>query len=220
MALPPAWMPDVPMTRIICHWTAGTHFAGPTDRDAYHLLIEGNGRIVKGSPSIALNSGKAKPGYAAHTRNCNSGSIGVSLCCMGGSRQEPFNAGGYPMTQAQWNMLIVVVAELCQRYHIKVTPTTVLSHAEVASNLGIAQEGKWDISRLAFDPAATGAAACGDRLRLEVAAAMGSVMPEMSSRAKRTTSLKPVLNEVGAIIVRALAAGLNTLIREIIKRIT
>ncbi|MER8949146.1 N-acetylmuramoyl-L-alanine amidase [Mesorhizobium sp. M0959] len=78
------------MKRVICHWTAGSHSAGDTDRDAYHILVEGNGRLVRGRPSIALNSGRVKPGYAAHTLNCNGGSIGVSLCCMAGAEQRPF----------------------------------------------------------------------------------------------------------------------------------
>jgi hypothetical protein len=220
MAIPPAWMPDVPMRRVICHWTAGSHEAGTIDKDAYHVLIEGNGNLVKGTPSIALNSGRVKVGYAQHTLNCNSGSIGVSMCCMGGAEEGPFNPGRYPMTQAQWNMLISVVAELCMRYRIKVTPRTVLSHAEVENNLNIAQRGKWDISRLPFDPTIIGAAACGDRLREEVAAAMGGVMPELSAGTRRTIPLEKLLTELGTILGRALAAGLNTLIREIIKRIT
>ncbi|MER8369697.1 hypothetical protein NKH70_28955 [Mesorhizobium sp. M0991] len=40
--------------------------------------------------------------------------------------------------------MTAVVAELCKYYRIKVTSKTVLSHAEVESNLGIEQRGKWD----------------------------------------------------------------------------
>lgn len=175
MALPPDWLPNVAMKRVVCHWTAGSHSAGDTDKDAYHILVEGNGRLVRGRPSIALNSGRVKPGYAAHTLNCNGGSIGVSLCCMAGAEERPFDAGRYPMTRAQWNAMTMVVAELCKYYRIKVTPKTVLSHAEVESNLGIEQRGKWDFTRLPFDPTISGASACGERLRRDVTAAMGEM---------------------------------------------
>ncbi|KKX29500.1 N-acetylmuramoyl-L-alanine amidase [Rhizobium sp. LC145] len=218
MAIPLAWIPDVPMKRIICHWTAGSYHAGPEDLAAYHFLIEGNGRLVKGNSSIALNSRRVKAGYAAHTLNCNSGSIGISLCCMGGAQEQPFHTGNYPMTAAQWNALVATVAELCTRYRIPIGPRTVLSHAEVEINLGIKQRGKWDISRLPFDPGCVGAGACGDRLRRDVAAAMGTV-PQVVP-VSRGLPIKQVVEKLTEILIKGLAAGLNTLIREIIKRLT
>lgn len=191
--------------------------AGDTDREAYHFLIEGDGGVVRGRPSIALNSGRVKSGYAAHTLNCNSGSIGVSLCCMAGAQERPFNAGHYPMTRTQWEALVLVVAELCKHYRIKITPRTVLSHAEVESNLGVEQRGKWDFTRLPFEPGTVGARACGDRLRQQVAAAMGT-LPEPSARDSREALLKRLLEELWPIIAKGLAAGFNTLVREILKR--
>ncbi|MCV3209578.1 N-acetylmuramoyl-L-alanine amidase [Mesorhizobium sp. YC-39] len=221
MALPPDWMPNVPMKRVVCHWTAGSHSAGETDKDAYHILVEGNGGLVRGRPSIALNSGRVKSGYAAHTLNCNSGSIGVSLCCMAGAEERPFSAGRYPMTRTQWDALVVVVAELCNYYRIKVTPRTVLSHAEVESTLGIQQRGKWDFTRLPFDASVVGPRACGDRLRKDVMAAMGA-MPNLPVRPGRDTALETavrrLLDELWPILARGLAAGFNTLVREILKR--
>lgn len=53
MAIPFEWMPDVPMQRIICHWTAGMHDASESDRQSYHFRVEGNGMLVKGGPSVA-----------------------------------------------------------------------------------------------------------------------------------------------------------------------
>lgn len=164
------WMPAAKMDRIICHWTAGTHKATEFDRGHYHILIEADGNLVRGIPSIKLNEAPTKKGYAAHTLNCNSGSIGVSLCCMGGSVEVPFMPGKYPMTEAQWNRLTSVVAELCRKYGIKVTDRTVLSHAEVQHNLSIPQKGKWDYTVLAFDQSVKGARACGDKLRAEILA--------------------------------------------------
>ncbi|MBN9084314.1 MAG: N-acetylmuramoyl-L-alanine amidase [Rhizobiales bacterium 62-17] len=167
--VPTEWMPDAIMKRIIVHWTAGAYKASALDKSHYHVLIEDDGQLVHGKPSIALNDARgAKAGYAAHTLNCNTGSIGVSLCCMAGAIESPFKAGTAPMTRAQWEKLPRVIADLCWRYGIAITPQTVLSHAEVQVNLGIKQRGKWDISRLAFDPSTVGAKACGDALRKAV----------------------------------------------------
>lgn len=163
--LSPAWTPDAPMKRIILHWTAGTYKANDTDRKAYHILIEGDGSLIKGLASIALNGSPLSAGYAAHTLNCNSNSIGVSLCCMGNAVESPFNAGAWPMTRVQFDKMIEVVKDLCAKYKIPVTPQTVLSHAEVQATLGITQRNKWDYTRLAFDEKYKGAKVIGDYIR-------------------------------------------------------
>lgn len=168
--VPASWMPNVAMRGIVVHWTAGGHKATTFDRLHYHILIEGDGTVIRGTPTIDLNQNPARKGYAAHTLNCNSGWIGVSLACMSGARESPFDAGSAPMTRVQWDKLPHVLAALCERYSIDVTPKTVLSHAEVETNLGIKQKGKWDIARLAFDPSVKGAKACGDIFRNRTAA--------------------------------------------------
>jgi N-acetyl-anhydromuramyl-L-alanine amidase AmpD len=168
-AVPTDWMPWAKMDRIIVHWTAGGNKASAFDRKHYHILIEGDGKLVRGIPSIALNSAPVKPGYAAHCLNCNSGSIGVSLCGMAGSVESPFNAGEQPITRAQWTALAGVLADLCRRYAIPVTPGTVLSHAEVQATLGIKQRNKWDIARLPWNAAARSARAIGDDFRAAAA---------------------------------------------------
>lgn len=169
--VPGEWMPAANMKGIVVHWTAGAHRASGLDRSHYHLLIEADGKLVRGTPSITLNDASGlRPGYAAHTLNCNTGWIGVSLCCMAGAVENPFNAGSAPMTRVQWNRLAEVCADLCRRYRIPVSPRTLLSHAEVQDTLGIKQRGKWDIARLAFEQGGiVGAKACGDRLRAAVA---------------------------------------------------
>lgn len=168
--IPPGWLPSARLSRVIVHWTAGSHRASGLDRAHYHIVIEGDGTLSRGTPSIALNdAGGAKPGYAAHTLNCNTGSIGVALCCMAGAVESPFKPGNAPMTPIQWQALPRVVADLCRRYDIPVTPKTVLSHAEVQPNLCIKQKGKWDISRVPPVPSLVGAKACGDALRAAVA---------------------------------------------------
>lgn len=168
--MPADWMPWAHMSRIIVHWTAGGNKASATDRRHYHLLIEGDGKLVRGDPSIVLNQAPAKPGYAAHTLNCNSCSIGVSLCGMAGAVERPFNAGKSPITLKQWASLPEILTALCRRYSIPVTPSTILSPAEVQATLGIAQRGKWDIAILPFDPTLNTAKKVGDSLRAAVKA--------------------------------------------------
>lgn len=142
--VPDSWMPAAGMKRIIVHWTAGPHTANAVDRAAYHILIEESGKLVRGTHTIADNVSTADGNYAAHTLHANTRSIGVSMCCMKGCVEKPFSAGSAPMTQRQWKTMLQVVAQLCRRYEIDVTPQTVLGHGEVQKTLGIAQKQKWD----------------------------------------------------------------------------
>ncbi|MGA0533565.1 peptidoglycan recognition protein family protein [Hansschlegelia sp. KR7-227] len=169
--IPATWLIDAEIRGIVVHWTAGAHKASAEDRRHYHFLIEGDGRLVRGAPSVDLNDARGlKTGYAPHTLHANTGRIGVSLCCMAGAKESPFQAGSYPMTREQWDELPAVLADLCRTYRVPVTAKTVLSHAEVQGTLGITQRGKWDIARLAFDPSVVGATAVGDLFRKRTAA--------------------------------------------------
>jgi hypothetical protein len=132
------------MRRIICHWTAGQYRASEEDRQHYHILVESDGRLVRGVRSIADNVSTADGVYAAHTLGFNTGSIGISACCMAGAVESPFRGGTCPMTRVQWEALARVAAELAQVYRIPVTPTTVLGHGEVEVNCGKPQKQKWD----------------------------------------------------------------------------
>lgn len=164
--VPAEWMPDARVQRIILHWTAGRHVASALDREHYHVLVEHDGAVVRGIPSIAANGvGSSIRPRAAHTLNCNTGSVGVSMCAMGNAVEFPFNPGKWPLTREQWTVAAHVVAQLCGRYQIPVMRETVLSHAEVQGTLGIRQRGKWDVTRLPFDSRTVGAIACGDAFR-------------------------------------------------------
>lgn len=177
MSISADWMPAAQMSRIHVHWTAGRHVANDTDRRNYHILVQGDGSLLRGDRPINANSPGSGLTPASHTRNANTGAIGVSMCAMFGSREAPFMAGDFPVLQGQWNTMIGVVAELARRYDIPVTSTAILTHAEVQPNLGILQNNKWDIVRLAFDPGTVGAKAVGDKLRHEVALALDKVSP-------------------------------------------
>lgn len=198
--VPKSWLPAVTMERVICHWSAGAYNASWLDRKHYHLVIEGDGNLVRGDRSIADNTRPIRGAYAAHTRRCNTGSIGVALACMAGAVERPFSAGRYPMTTAQWETLAHVVADCCRAYSLKVTPKTVLSHAEVQDNLGIAQRGKWDFARAVDDWEAEGARNVGDRLRAAVKRAL-SAEPEAEPNAAT-----PVDMEMSGVVT---AASLN-----------
>jgi hypothetical protein len=167
MNIPAAWMPKASMKRIIAHWTAGRYQASSIDRAHYHILVEGGGTLVKGTYSINANAAPMNRGYAAHTRNCNSGSIGISLCSMMNAQEVPFKPGPCPFTTVQWAAMVKAIAELCQFYKIPVKRETVLSHAEVERTLNIKQRNKWDIARIPYT-SDWGARTIGDIMRAEV----------------------------------------------------
>jgi hypothetical protein len=157
------------LKRIICHWTAGSYNVNDVDKAHYHFIIDGNGRVVSGVHTPEDNLDVDDSHYAAHTRNCNTGAIGVSIAAMAEATEKPFNAGPYPLKKIQWDKMIEVVATLCKDYNIPIAPDTVLTHAEVQGRLGVEQRGKWDITRLPFDDSVKGPTEVGNKLRTEVA---------------------------------------------------
>jgi hypothetical protein len=153
LVVPDEWMPACAMDRIIVHWTAGSYTVSATDRECYHIIVGGDGSLYRGDNSIKANvSTNDADGYAAHTKSLNTGSIGISAACMAGAIESPFQAGGYPLLKVQWAALAAVAADLCRTYDIPVTPETVLQHGEVQANLGVQQNGKWDINKLPWRP--------------------------------------------------------------------
>lgn len=158
------------LVRIIMHWTGGGHRASVLDKQHYHFIIEGDGKVVAGNlkPEDNINASDGK--YAAHTRACNTGSIGVAAAAMAGAFDAPLSWGRAPLTPVQIESLCRCVADLCERYAIAVTRQTVLTHAEVQPTLGIRQNGKWDIRCLPGDRALRPAVEVGDVLRKRIEA--------------------------------------------------
>ena len=157
------------MKRIIIHWTAGGHKPSNLDKGHYHFLIDGDGKVHAGTFPVEANRKPVKGKYAAHTLNCNTGSIGVAVCAMAGAVERPFDAGRAPITPAQVKALAALLRDLCAQYKIPVTRETVLSHAEVQPTLGIKQRGKWDIAWLPGMKAPGNPVAVGDKIRAMVA---------------------------------------------------
>ncbi|MEO1490953.1 MAG: N-acetylmuramoyl-L-alanine amidase [Pseudomonadota bacterium] len=203
LIVPKTWMPKATIKRIHLHWTAGGHKANSVDKKAYHILVEGDGKLVRGTHSIADNASprpSPRRSRAAHTRNANTGAIGVSLCAMRKSKERPFDPGPSPLTREQWDVGMQVLADLAEKYGVLVTPQTILTHAEVQANLGIKQKNKWDITRLAFDDDVSGHAEVGELMRSQVAALLdgrdsddGPVEPpeEMKLPRFRVTGVAP-----------------------------
>jgi N-acetyl-anhydromuramyl-L-alanine amidase AmpD len=160
------------LKRIIIHWTAGGPAASTLDMDHYHFIVQQDGKVVQGKMKPEDNASTGDGKYAAHTLNCNTGSIGVALAGMAGAVEAPFAAGPYPIKQPQVAILCSLVAKLCRQYGIPVTRQTVLSHAEVQPTLGIKQRGKWDVAWLPGFPKPIDPVSVGDRLRGDILEAL------------------------------------------------
>lgn len=168
------------MQRIIMHWTAGGGRASQEDRKHYHRLVEHDGTVIKGTEAIEDNIVTSDGDYAAHTRNLNTGSIGVAMCGMRGAKEYPFDAGPSPLTEMQFLAFCRLVGDLCREYGIPITRETVLTHAEVQPTLGVKQLGKWDIARLPFKPGLVGALPVGDFMRETIARIAGLPHDELT----------------------------------------
>lgn len=170
------------MQRVIWHWTAGTNAVSTIDRQHYHEIIDGRGDVYRGVRVPEDNLNISDGTYAAHTLNCNTGSIGIAVAGMHGARERPFSWGSFPLNNVQIDKLVERTAYYCKKYNIPVTRETVLSHAEVQQTLKIKQNGKWDISVLPGMVAPDDPIKVGDILRARVAKALGGrvivVQPE------------------------------------------
>ena len=173
------WVPR----RIVLHWTAGAGQASQNDKKHYHLLVEQDGTLVAGEPSIASNcrslsgahgwSHDHPDGYAPHTRGFNSYSIGVSLCgMMGATEGPPIMPGAHPLSVSQTDALIPLLAMICKLYGLWPTSHTIVTHEEVQRLHGVKQRGKWDITWLPTNEGVIEGNAVGPWIRQRVAAQM------------------------------------------------
>lgn len=142
--------------RLHWHWTVGWHKANATDRQHYHFLFEGDGAEIEANPVLKV---------LAHTKNANSGALGLSLCGMVKAVERPFSAGPEPITQAAVDALIRKSAALCVAFDIPVSRWSTLTHAEIQPTLGVAQRQKWDVNFLPGMTAPTDPITAGNKLR-------------------------------------------------------
>ena len=133
------------MKRITLHWTAGNNQASAYEKTRYHFLVEGNGNVVDGDQPPEVNRSPLKSDYLQHCGGMNSDNIGVSICGMKDAREKPFEHGSYPITTKAYMSAIVLVANLCDTYRIKVSRNTVFLHSEVLPFFGRGVY-KWDVN--------------------------------------------------------------------------
>ncbi len=117
------------MKRIILHWTAGEYYPTAAEREYYHFLVGGDGKIYKGKFRPEDNLVCVKGCYAAHTGGGNTGSIGISLCAMEGFRDKE-HFGKYPITPVQFEAAMQLSAKLVLKYGIKTDKSGVMTHYE------------------------------------------------------------------------------------------
>lgn len=133
------------MKRIIIHWTAGGYIPTAFEKQYYHFLVDKDGRVHEGKFKPENNLVCKTGCYAAHTGGGNTGSIGVSLCGMSGFRDKN-NVGNYPITAKQFEAAMELCAKLANKYRIKISPDTVLTHYEFGvKNPRTTSAGKIDI---------------------------------------------------------------------------
>ncbi len=136
------------MKRIIIHWTGGTNQPCNTDYEHYHYLVTGDGLVVKGkySPEDNLNCSDGK--YAAHCGGGNTGAIGVAMCGMAGFNGDKISTK-FPLTRYQCERAFKLIAELCVKYDIPITPHNVMTHYEFGVKYpDTSSAGKIDITYL------------------------------------------------------------------------
>lgn len=166
------------------HHTGGSYNPNVIDKRSYHKLIDGNATVHDGLFAIEANAGKLIPGkYAAHTLDINTDSIGVAICGMAGANhKDPSDCKFFP-TNKQVDAMTRLVADLCIKHNIKVTKTTVMTHAEVQKNLGVAQKSKWDFDYDPYDRLKSrDPAVIGDMLREKIRMSMPLAKPKRKKK--------------------------------------
>ena len=136
------------MKRIIIHWTAGSYNVNSAVLNSYHYAVDDKGGVVPCNHRPEDNENCQDGNYAAHTGGGNTGSIGVSMCGMYGFDLKNKKTK-YPLTKKQCEATFKLVAELCKKYNIKVSPQTVMTHYEFGQqNKKTSSYGKIDITYL------------------------------------------------------------------------
>lgn len=156
------------LIRIIWHWTAGAAGINDVERRSYHMIVGQDNRVHPGFLMPEANADIRDGKYAAHTRNLNTGSIGIAFDGMHGAVERPFRPGPAPITHEMVRVMAEELADLSETYSIPITPWTMMSHAEVQGTLGVRQRRKWDTMWLPGMSGPGDARAVGDKMRAMV----------------------------------------------------
>jgi len=166
--------------RVILHWTAGGHLATREEKLRYNYLCEHLAgetdepeddwaRVVGGVPPERnlrnLDPRRDLPaheepasGYAAHTADMNSWSLGVALCGMRGAVDRRPSPGVYwgaaPITVQQLRALFGTLVSLLAMHNLEPVPEQLFTHYEAEILHGVDQvpkgpgTWKWDITAI------------------------------------------------------------------------
>jgi N-acetyl-anhydromuramyl-L-alanine amidase AmpD len=129
------------LSRIIFHWTGSTYTPNDTDKQHYHFIIDGDGKVIKGKYKPEDNTNCQDGIYARHTGGMNTGSIGIAISAM--------YSKDYPIKRIQLEAACKLAAELSIKYGIRLTSKNILTHAKVGQLLPRSTSaGKIDINNL------------------------------------------------------------------------
>ena len=129
------------LNRIIFHWTASTYTPNETDKQHYHFIIDGNGKVINGKYKPEDNINCKDGVYARHAGGMNTGSIGIAISAM--------YSKDYPIKRIQLEAACKLAAELSVKYGIRLTSKSILTHAKVGKLLPhSSSNGKIDINNL------------------------------------------------------------------------
>ena len=126
---------------IICHWTGGLYNPNSTDKQHYHYLINGEGKVIEGKykPEDNLDCSDGK--YAAHCGGGNTGRIGIALCGMWSKE--------VPIKRVQLEAMCKLIAQLCIKYDLAINTDTIMTHSEFGAKFPNSSSfGKIDIDKL------------------------------------------------------------------------
>lgn len=141
------------MKRIIIHWTGGSYNINSSVLNSYHYAVTNTGGVIPCNHRPEDNENCQDDNYAPHTGGGNTGSIGVSMLGMYYTKGQSPKDSKYPLTKKQCEATFKLVADLCKKYNIAVSPDTVMTHYEFGKkNPKTTSAGKPDITYLAPYP--------------------------------------------------------------------
>jgi hypothetical protein len=141
---------------VVLHWTGGPPRANAVDLNAYHYVVESDGRILQGVHPVADNMRSIDDGqYAAHTGGWNSYRVGISGAGMYGY-QSPAKPGSAPLTAIQVMKMLELSAYFLKLGNLDpLNPLHLCTHREVWLLHGVKgtrNHQKLDIEYLPFKP--------------------------------------------------------------------
>lgn len=134
------------MKRIIIHWSGGSYNINSSVLNSYHYAVSSTGNVIACNHRPEDNEDCQDGKYAPHTGGGNTGSIGVSMLGMYYAKGQSPKDSKYPLTKKQCEATFKLVAELCKKYNISISPDTVMTHYEFGiQNPKTTSVGKPDI---------------------------------------------------------------------------